>query len=152
MNSLLADTYHYYQHDELLYEHSVVRRSVLSEERRSDTPEALLPTPQVTEIVQINGSSTTPAPPVGGTPPSKGGYFTRERNVTAVKSQDANRASQPTATNSSKAHVNFTVPSATVPLKNNTTGKLKASLSSFWCWPGLFDPACAASQPYVFCK
>lgn len=129
MNFLPTDTYYNnYQHNELPSDHSVVRRSVSTEEVGSRMPEALHPTTQVTEIVQINGTSTTPVPPVGGSLTSKGSYITKERNVTLVSSQDVNRTSWPTATNSSKSHVNFTAPNATVPVKNNTSGELKASL------------------------
>lgn len=129
MNFLLTDTYYNcYQHNELPSDHSVVRRSVSTEEGGSGMPEALHPSTQVTEIVQINGNSTTPAPPVGGSLTSKGSYITRERNVTPVSSQDVNRTSWLTATNSSKSHINFTALNATIPVNNNTSGELKASL------------------------
>lgn len=129
MNFLLTDTYYnYYQHNELSHDHSVARRSVSTEEGGSGMPEALHPTTAVTEIVQINGSSTTSAPPVGGPLTSKGTYVTRESNVTPVSSQDVNRTSWPTTTNSSESHSNFTALNATILVKNNTSGELKASL------------------------
>jgi hypothetical protein len=128
MNCLLPDTYYNYQHNELFSEHSVIRRSVATEEGGSGISVALHPTAQVTEIVQINGSSTTQAPPVGGSLTSKGSYITRERNVTAATSQDVNRTSWPTATSISKPLVNFTVVNATVPLKNNSRGELRGLL------------------------
>jgi hypothetical protein len=119
MTCLLADTFYNYQHDELYPEHTAIRRSI-SNEGASGISEALHPTTQVTEIVQINGSSTTPAPPVGGSLTPKGSYVTKERNVTAATSQDV--------TDVSKPQVNFTVVNATVPLKNNSRGELIASL------------------------
>jgi hypothetical protein len=147
MNFLLTDTYYsYYQYNELPRDHSVVRRSVSTEEGGSGMPEALHPTTQVTEIVQINGSSTTPAPPFGGSLTSKGSYVTRERNVTAVSSQDVNRTSWPPPTNSSKSHINFTALNATIPVKNNTSGELKASLRI------LFDHSVSGLPlPFILC-
>jgi hypothetical protein len=130
MNFLLTDAYYsYYQHDGMPSYRSLVRRSVPTEERRSGVPEALHPTTQhVAEIIQTNGSSTTPMPPVEGSLTPKGSYITRERNVTAVSPQDVNRTSWPTAANSSKPNINFTALNTTIPLKANTSGELKASL------------------------
>jgi hypothetical protein len=130
MNCLLADTYYNYQHNELS-KHSAIRRFAPTKGGGSGVSEDLHPTAQVTETVQINGSSTTSAPPDGGSLTSKGSYVTRERNVTGVNLQDVNRTSWPTTTNSSKPHINFTVVNATVPLKNSTIGMLRASLYKF---------------------
>jgi hypothetical protein len=133
VNYLLTDKYYQYEHSDLHTEHSVVHRSISSEERESSILEGK-PSTKVSEIVQL----TSTPPSLGGSlPASTGSYITRERNVTVVNPQDSNQTSWIMANASSDTsplpQSNITAFSSTVALQNNTnSGKLAASFHSFF--------------------
>jgi hypothetical protein len=132
VNYLLTDKYYQYEHNDLHSEHSVVRRSISTEEGDSGIHEGK-PSTQVAEIVQ---PTSTPVPPVGSHPAPTGSYNTRERNVTVVNPQDGKETSRIMDNITSDAsilpHMNITAVSSTVTLENNTNiGKLAASVHKF---------------------
>lgn len=155
VNYLLTDKYYQYEHSDLHSVHSVVRRSISTEEGDADIHEGK-PSTQVAEIVQLN---STPVPPVGSLPASTGSYNTRERNVTVMNPQDSNQTSWIMANTSSDAsplpHRNITAVSSTVALQNNTNrGKLAASLHKFLLvllfQLGTIELVFWSSWPFVF--
>jgi hypothetical protein len=116
-------------------EHSVVRRSVSTEEEDSSIHEGK-PSTQFAEIVQLTSTPVTPATPAGSHPAPTESYITRERNVTVLDPQDGNRTSWFTASVRSDAsplpHSNITAVSSAVVLQNNTNkGKLAVSVHKF---------------------
>lgn len=155
MNYLLTDNYYQYEHSDLHSEHSVVRRSISTEEGGPGIHEGK-PSTQVAEIVQL---TSTPVPPVGSHPAPTGSYNTRERNVTVVNPQDGNQTSLIMASMSSDAsplpHRNITAVNSTVALQINTNrGKLAASLHKFLLallfQLGTSELVFWASWPFVF--
>lgn len=136
-------------------EHSVVRRSISTEEGGPGIHDGK-PSTQVSVIVQL---SSTAVPPVGSLPTPTGSYNTRERNVTVVNPQDGNQTSWIMANTSSDAsplpHRNITAVSSTVALQNNTNrGKLAAPLHKFLLallfQLGIIELVFWASWPFVF--
>jgi len=155
VNYLLTDKYYGYEHSDLHAEHSVVRRSLPTEEGDPGFHESK-PSTQVAEIVQL---PSTPVPPVGSHPAPTGSYSTRERNVTVVNPQDGNQTSWIMANISSDtsplSHRNITAVSSTVALQNNTNrGKLAPSLHKFLLALlflfGTIELVFWASWPFVF--
>jgi len=155
VNYVLTDKYYQYEHSDLHSEHSVVHRSISTEEGDPGIHDGK-PSTQVAEIVQL---SSTAVPPVGSLPAPTGSYNTRERNVTVVNPQDGNQTSWIMANTSSDAsllpHRNITAVSSTVALPNNTNrSKLAAPLHKFLLvllfQLGIIELVFWASWPFVF--